>query len=350
MNRLAELILADASLVARKLDYDRLKHRSVLITGASGLIGTHLLASVSYLRSEAGLPVKVYGVVNSEPEQYFTDIAELGVAEILKGDLTDIGFVRSLPESDLIIHAAGYGQPGKFLQDPARTIALNTSALLELLKKVAPGGGFLFLSTSEVYTGAPSPPYRETDIGSTNTDHPRACYIEAKRCGETICFAYRQKGVEAKSARVALAYGPGTRAGDRRVINEFIHRGIEGEISLLDHGQARRTYCYVADAVEILWDILLTGSDAVYNVGGLSRVTIRELAQKIGDYLNASVSFPSDVPEGLAGAPEDVSLDMTKAEREFGKSEYVALEQGLRKTIEWQRLYYSSAMRGNGNG
>jgi UDP-glucuronate decarboxylase len=350
MNRLAELILDDASLVVGKLNHDELSRKRVLITGASGLIGTHLLASLSYLRSEAGLPLKVYGVVNSEPEEYFVDIAEFGDAEILRGDLTDPGFVRSLPESDLIIHAAGYGQPGKFLQDPAKTIALNTSTLLGLLEKVTVGGKLLFLSTSEVYTGAPRPPYRETDIGNTNTDHPRACYIEAKRCGETICIAYRQKGIDAKSARIALAYGPGTRAGDRRVINEFIHRGIEGEISLLDHGQARRTYCYVADAVEILWDILLTGADPIYNVGGSSRVTIRELALKIAEYLSVSVSFPSDIPEGLAGAPEDVFLDMTKAKREFGKSEYVDLAQGLERTIEWQKLYYSSTMRGDVNG
>ena len=200
----------------------------------------------------------------------------------------------------------------------------------------------MFLSTSEVYVGVPHPPYRETDIGNTNTDHPRACYIEAKRCGETICNAYRHMGIDAKSARISLVYGPGTRAGDRRVINEFILRGLRGEISLLDHGHAQRTYCYVTDAVEILWNIMLDGADAIYNVGGLSRISIRELTLKIGEYLNAPVVLPTDIPKGLAGAPEDVSLDMAKAKREFGKNVYIDLTEGLRRTIEWQKLYYAS--------
>ncbi len=350
MNRLAELILEDARLVVDKFNHDRLEGRSVLITGASGLIGTHLMASLSFLRSQAGLPLRVCGVVNSEPEAYFLDIATFGAVEIFRGDLVDASFVQGLPEADIVIHAAGYGQPGKFLQDPVKTIKLNTSALFGLFEKVAEGGKLLFLSTSEVYTGVPHPPYKETDIGNTNTDHPRACYIEAKRCGEAICAAYRNKGIDTKSARISLAYGPGTRAGDKRVINEFILRGLRGEISLLDHGHARRTYCYVTDAVEMLWNIMLDGADAIYNVGGRSRISIRELALKIGGYLNVPVVFPVDTPDGLAGAPEDVYLDMTKAEREFGKSEYVDFREGLKRTIEWQRLYYASATQEAANG
>jgi UDP-glucuronate decarboxylase len=346
MNSLTDLILKDARLVVREINHDRLRGRSVLVTGASGLIGTHLMASLACLRSEADLPLKVWGVVNSEPEAYFSSIAELGGLKVIRGDMADDSFVQSLPEADIVIHAAGYGQPGKFLKDPVRTIKLNTSALLGLFGKVAKGGKLLFLSTSEVYAGAPHPPYREVDVGSTNTDHPRACYIEAKKCGETICNAYREIGFDAKSARISLAYGPGTKAGDRRVINEFILRGLKGKISLLDHGYVRRTYCYVTDSVEMLWDILLDGTDAIYNVGGSSRVTIRDLAVTIGDYLNVPVVFPTDPAEGMAGAPEDVSLDMSKVEREFGKCAFIDFTEGLRKTIEWQRLYYASATVG----
>ncbi len=341
MNKLAGMILDDGRRAFEKVDHRALEGKRILITGVSGLIGTHLLASLNCLRAREDMSFKTYGVVNSDPEDYFYDIASFEGSEMLQGDLTDCDFVRSLPESDFIIHAAGYGQPGKFLQDPVKTITLNTVALLGLFEKVAAGGKLLFLSTSEVYVGVPQPPYRETEIGNTNTDHPRACYIEAKRCGEAICNAYRQKGIEAKSARVSLAYGPGTREGDKRVINEFIQRGLKGGISLLDQGYARRTYCYVTDATEIMWNILLRGSDAIYNVGGLSKVTIRDLAQKIGHYLDVPVSFPADVPGGLAGAPEDVYVDMAKVEGEFEKKEYIDLAEGLRRTIEWQKVFYA---------
>jgi len=341
MNRLAELILQDAHQIFAKIDYSELVGKRILITGASGLIGTHFLASLNYLKAKANLSLLVYAIVNNDPEEYFKDITGFDGVEIIGGDLTDASFVRNLPKANFIIHAAGYGQPGKFLQDPVKTIKLNTVALLGLFEKVVDNGKLLFISTSEVYTGSLHLPYSEKDIGNTNTDHPRACYIEAKRCGETICNAHRQKGIQAKSARVSLAYGPGTRKGDRRVINEFIQKGLEGGISLIDQGHARRTYCYITDAVEIMWNILLKGSGAIYNVGGLSKVTVRELAQRIGDYLKVPVIFPTDVSGSLTGAPNDVYMDMMKVEHEFKKREYIDLADGLTRTIEWQKLFYN---------
>jgi len=70
--------------------------------------------------------------------------------QIKKGDIADIDFVNSLEEADYIIHAAGYGQPGKFLQDKIKTIAINTTATMSLLKKLNSDGKFLFISTSEI--------------------------------------------------------------------------------------------------------------------------------------------------------------------------------------------------------
>lgn len=340
MNKLAELILEDARIVCEKMDYSEIEDKSILITGASGLIGVHFLASLNHLKTKIKVPFSAYSVISSNPTEYFKDISKFNGSKILQGDLTDINFCRGLPKADYIIHAAGYGQPGKFLKDPIGTIKLNTVTLLELFEKLAPRGKLLFLSTSEVYAGLPNPPYREVDMGATNTNHPRACYIEAKRCGETICNVYRQKGIEAKSARLSLAYGPGTKKGDGRVINEFIQKGLKGEISLLDQGQAKRTYCYVSDAIEIMWNILFKSADGIYNVGGHSKITIRELAQKIGGYLRVPVTYPDNVIKGIIGAPEDVFLDTSKAEREFNKKKYIDLAKGLRRTIEWQKLLY----------
>lgn len=196
------------------------------------------------------------------------------------------------------------------------------------------------MSTSEVYSGLPNPPYHENQIGTTNTTHPRSCYIEGKRCGEAICNAYRAQGVAAQSARLSLAYGPGTKSTDKRVINNFIFKALNGKIDLLDHGEAKRTYCYISDAVEILWHILLKGKEPIYNVGGNSKITIADLAKKIAAYTGAVVEFPQSLNSAMAGAPEDVSLDMSLVEKEFGKRDYVSLDEGLQRTIAWQRALY----------
>jgi UDP-glucuronate decarboxylase len=182
----------------------------------------------------------------------------------------------------------------------------------------------------------------ESDIGTTTPLHPRASYIEGKRGGETICNAYRSKGVRAVSARLALAYGPGTRKNDKRALNSFIEKALcQKRIELMDAGKAIRTYCYVSDAVELMWQAALHGTQPVYNIGGHSTVTIGELAKLVGKITNVPVSFPATQSE-VAGAPEEVRLDLTRPETEFRKSNYVSLEDGLRATIEWQRELYAS--------
>ena len=111
----------------------------------------------------------------------------------------------------------------------------------------------------------------------------------------------------------------------------------------MDSGQAKRTYCYVSDAVEIMWNILLFGKQPIYNVGGFSATTIASLAENIGKILKAEVSIP-EADTGLSGAPDDVRLDMSLVRKEFNKlqSDYTSLESGLKNTIEWQRELYKN--------
>jgi len=198
----------------------------------------------------------------------------------------------------------------------------------------------LFVSSSEVYSGLDKRLLSENDIGLTTPSHPRAVYIEGKRCGEAICNAMRDKGMNAAIARVALAYGPGTRKNDKRALNSFIEKALcKKNLELLDAGNAVRTYCYVADTVELLWKILINGHQRIYNVGGHSTVTIAELASMIGDIIGVPVVFP-ETQTKISGAPEEVCLDLTRIEKEFGKTKYVGLDDGLRATIEWQRSLY----------
>lgn len=237
---------------------------------------------------------------------------------------------------DYIVYGPGYGQPQMFGKDKVRTLAINTEMLLKAFQHLKPTGSMLYISSSEVYSGAPSP-HTEDMIGTTNPQHPRACYIEGKRCGEAICMAYKEQGYDVKIARLALAYGPGTKAGDTRVLNQFIEQALTtGEIRLLDKGEAQRTYCYVDDAAEMMLDILFKGKDVVYNVGGLSKLSIRELADTIGTMTGANVIL-GDAP--LTGSPDNVALDMTKTLQEFPR-DLVTMYNGLTETIEYQRKLY----------
>lgn len=338
MKKLTKLIYNDIARIS-EVDFSELHRKTILITGATGLIGTYLIASLKYFSDIGKVKPLIIAVAHNEPAPYFKELLPKG-SKIIKGDLSDVKFLEKLPKADYIIHSAGYGQPGRFLIDPIKTLRLNTVATYSLLDKLRPRGKFLFISTSEVYSGSNKIPYTEDDIGTTTTTHKRACYIEGKRCGEAITISYRVKGIDAKIARTSLVYGPGTKKGDQRALNSFIAKALDGRIEMLDSGSAKRTYCYVTDAIEMFWNILLFGVDPIYNVGGESKITIADLANNIGSYLNVPVIIPK-IEHTLSDAPEDVWLDLSKVKNEFKKNKFIGLEEGLAKTIEWQKILYS---------
>lgn len=337
MSKESEIITNNAVTILKNLDLSELGGKTILVTGASGLIGIHFLACLKLVRNSMEKPFKVIGVVNREPLPHVKEFLDYEGGTLIQGDLTDIDFCKKLPYADYIIHAASYGQPIRFMQNPLKTLKLNTLATFILFEKLKPEGKFLFISTSELYIGLSNPPFKESDIGIANTNHPRACYIEAKRCGEVIVNIYRELGVDAKSVRLASAYGPGTRLDDKRVISSFIQKAFHNEIKLMDHGKAVRAYCYVTDAVEIMWKVLLDGKESVYNVGGITQKTIAELANTVGTFMNVPVLFP-DSEDEVSGAPSKSWLDMSKVQQEFSKTKYVSLEEGILQTIEWYKL------------
>ena len=292
-------------------DLAQLAGKTVTITGSTGLIGTALLKSLAGVQAEIFTPTHAH---------------------------LSAGY--GIPMSDVVIHAAGFGQPAVFMQNPIDTIQVNTEMTLRLLKNLKAGGSFLFCSSSEVYNGLDKLA-TEADIGTTTLAHPRACYIESKRCGEAIINGYRQLGVKAFSARIAPTYGPGTRRHDTKAMSQFIESALlDKKIVLKDSGKAVRTYGYVDDVIEMLWNIVLNGTQPVYNVGGHAVVSIAGLARMIAKMEDVEVVIPADTPDSIGGSPI-VMLDLSRYEREFGKPQYVCLREGLRETIEYQRKLYA---------
>jgi len=309
------------------------KGKAVLVTGASGLIGTHILAVLATLNL-IGFKIRVIGRCHSLPAIHTAEIARLGGMTLVTGDDGN-----HWAEMDVIIHAAGYAQPAVFTANPVATLRLNTALTLELLDGLKPGGKFLFTSSSEVYSGLDEQTVDEQRIGTTTPSHHRACYIEGKRCGEAIVNAYRSAGVDAKSVRLGLTYGPGTRKHDQRAMSTFIEQALTTrEIKLKYTGLETRTFCYVSDVVETMFQVLLRGQHSVYNVGGGTKTCMSSIAREIARITNV----PCDVPlinEEITGA-QAVEMDTSRIKKEFGKTAFIGLEEGLKRTVEWQRGFY----------
>ena len=332
-------LFLEAENICRKVDFRPLDGATILITGASGLIGTHFLTTLCCLR-EIGLSVKVSAQIYSELPEHTEKIIQRGGFDVIRMDLSNFSQYSKLFDADVIIHLAGYGQPLRFMMNPVATLQINTSATIALLQHLASGGHFLFTSSSEVYSGLNNVAFTESVAGTTTPLHPRAAYIEGKRGGETACQVFHSQGIHSFAVRLGDIFGPGTRKHDKRALNSFVEMALcQNKIELLDTGKAVRTYCYVEDAVELMCKILLYGKESIYNVGGKTSVTIAELAKEIGQLANVPVIFP-DEKNGVSGSPEQLLLDLTRIDTEFCKKEFISLHDGLQTTIEWQRGLY----------
>jgi nucleoside-diphosphate-sugar epimerase len=331
-----KIIDNDVKLILQDLDLIWFAGKKILITGASGMIGFYLLKCFEYLMNNQQGPRELWAISRSGeyPEMLFLN----DKIKLKQMDLCDSYAINSLPLFDGILHAGGYAQPSVFLKNPLSTIAVNTNATMSLIHRLNSTGKFLFFSSSEVYSGSNKFPYKESDIGTTNTLHPRASYIEGKRCGEAIINSSRdQLNLDALSIRLSLVYGPGTKKNDKRVLNSIIDQSIgSGRIKLLDSGSAVRTYCYITDAIRMSLIVMTKGVNPIYNIGGNSEVTIRQLAEKIATITKSKLEIGKE-DKPLEGAPLRVQLDLTKTLDLFGTNNFIGIDEGLFRTVEWNK-------------
>lgn len=331
---LSDIVNNDVDYIWKNISIEEIKGKTILLTGGTGVLGSYFIHTINKFNENVENKATVYFVIHRGIPVFLDMLEEKPWIKMIQGDLTDLDFCRSLPNADIIIHAAGYGQPSLFMGDKLNTIRVNTFATDILLSKLNKNGRFLYISSSEIYSGSDRYPYIESEYGCTTPQHPRSCYIEGKRCGESLCMAYAEKGYDVKIARVSLAYGPCFKRGDKRVIYDFIEKARKGNIDLIDSGSAQRVYCYVSDAVELLWKIMLNGKEIVYNVGGDSQITIRNLADMVAKEMEAEVSVPL-VEEGMKDAPKVVYMNIDKVKDEFNKRNFIDLAEGVRRTVKW---------------
>jgi UDP-glucuronate decarboxylase len=349
----------DLTRLTERLDgvFRRMAGSELLITGGAGFLGYYLVqAPLAWNRANPSAdPIKVT----------VHDNFLRGVPAWLSGSddpslrLVERDVLAPLPVDeppfDFVIHAASIASPTYYRSYPIETMDANVEGLRLLLDHAAarvgsahPVTGLLFFSTSEIY-GDPDPaniPTAETYRGFVSCTGPRACYDESKRYGETLCVNFaQQRGVPVSIARPFNNYGPGLRIDDRRVVPDFARDILEGrDIVLLSDGSASRTFCYVADAVDGYYRILLDGRPGEpYNIGtDLPEISMRTLAERfaaiagpVTGYTGKVVVGTSDDPEYLTDNPNRRCPVIDKARTELGYEPEVELDDGLERALRW---------------
>lgn len=318
-------------------------NKKILITGANGVIGIGL---TNFFETLILNNCKLKLLLISKSELTIKRNKKIGFKKL---DLTSDNFSNNLSKFDYIFHCAGYGQPNKFLVKPLDTVLINTNALIKLSEKINKTGSLIYFSSSEVYNGLPGNNHNETQIGTLNTTSARSSYIESKRCGEAIINSLKNK--RAVSIRIALAYGPGAKTNDERVLNQFIISSIKNKkISMLDDGKKIRSYIFIEDAVKMIINISTKGKHKLYNVGGKESISIYKLAKKIQGITNCKIERPKNFnSKGLIGAPDKVRISINRYEKEFKIFKHKSLEYGLKKTIDWYKNIISNGSAKNSN-
>ena len=333
-----EIIEQDCREILRRVDVKKAKNKKILITGANGFLGQYIVSLFSFANKEIGLDCKINAVSLSAPNKIISSL--MSRDKNINYSRVDISKTFKREVYDYIFHAAGYGQPAKFVDEPLSLVKINVDATASLLES-SPKATFVFFSSAEIYGEIPPEkiPVREDFNGNCFLHTPRSVYAEAKRLGEALCAAYKRKyGVNAKIVRISHVYGPGLPLDDKRVMSEFIRKAsVEKSIKLLDEGKAVKTYGYIADVIVMILFIAFEGKGMIYNVGGKDSHSILGLAKKIAKYFKIKVEVPKDSSQlsHIGKEPSVVKLDLTKIKREMKKLKLTQFSEGLTRTIEW---------------
>lgn len=261
------------NVYSRRIPWEFMENKTILITGAYGMLASYMVYMLMYLNEKKGMHINVIALGRSKDkfEERFGSAGKYKYLKFYVSDLSDGKFPDV--KIDYIIHAASLASPQYYKVCPIEVILPNIIGNYHLLELASRNDvkGYLLFSTGDIY-GRVKGVNRisETDYGVMDTLDIHNCYSESKRMAETMCRAWMQeKNVEMKIARIWHTYAPTMDIkSDPRVFASFVKDIIyKRDIVMLSDGTAKRSFCYIADAIAGYFTILLCGQGGeAYNV------------------------------------------------------------------------------------
>jgi UDP-glucose 4-epimerase len=294
----------------------------VVVTGASGFIGSHVVDRLY----AAGHEPRIFDLVES-PHHSPSEV------ETVLGDLCDPDAVsRAVAGCDAVLHLAAVADVDQVTRDPAHADRVNVRGTQSLLDGVrdAEIARFVYASTIWVYGDATGPEALDED---TPLALPKHFYTATKIAGEMYTASYGELfGLEHSILRFGIPYGP--RSRPTAVVAAFTAKALAGQpLTIAGDGTQSRRFVYVEDlAAGVVASLAPAGANRIFNLVAQENVSVRAIARTVRDVVG-------DVPivhvEGRAGDLRGGNISGERAARELGWEATTAFADGVRRYVEW---------------
>lgn len=336
MNKENALYQQDLRNIVSMPDIETLHGKTILITGATGMVGTHLIDALMLLGD-----VKVYAVgrdknramdrLGSYYDSPLFTFVEQDVCNKFPSDI----------KPDIIIPLASNTHPLAYSQYPVETMLINIKGAEHALNlAVETGATVLYPSTVEVYGNAiGEDTFSEDYTGKLNLSTSRSCYTESKRSAEAMCQSFiAEKGAKVKIVRLSRLFGPTMLMTDSKASSQFIKKALAHEdIILKSEGNQLFSYTYITDAVRAMLHVLIYGEvGTAYNISCEScDVRLKEFAGLCAQYNGKDVIFelPSETERKGFSVAQKAVLDNSRL-RSIGWTPLYNMKEALWRTLD----------------
>ncbi|MEY8873638.1 NAD(P)-dependent oxidoreductase [uncultured Haemophilus sp.] len=334
----------DLAFVANKIfKTGTFNHSTVLVTGATGLIGSLIVKSMLYANQMLDCHITILASVRSleKAKDIFCDFPDKNLRFVTDSLLTPIQLDTAV---DFIIHTASITASKEMVENPSGVLLTAFESTKNLLQyvKYNPTCKMVYISSMEYY-GQVSDGYNdvtEEKLGYIDLSKPRSCYPESKRVCEALCNAYvAQYGLNVCSARLAQTFGAGVSFSDNRVFAQFAKSAVNNsDIILHTTGHSEGNYCYTIDAVYGIFLLLQRGAKGQsYNVAR-NHSTILNMAKMVADKIaHNKIKVEVCIPDNLnnLGYAPDVKLKLNSNKlKSLGWEPLVDLENMFKRMIK----------------
>lgn len=327
------------------LPWDKLKNKSILLSGATGMIGSFLIDSIMYINRSAELGCKIFAMGRDlqKAKKRFDAYWDDELFSFVEHDINYPMDAVDMDKVNYVIHLASNTHPLAYSQDPIGTITTNIFGIYNMLEfaYTHKSDRVAFASSNEIYgeNRGDVEKFDERYCGYIDCNTMRAGYPESKRCGEALCQAYiAQRGMDIVIPRLTRSYGPTLLESDSKALSQFLKKGLAGEnIVLKSAGTQYYSYTYVADAVAGLLYVLLKGEKGeAYNIADeASDIMLKDLAKIVADECGTEVVFEIPDDMELAGYSKATKARLENAKvRELSYVANFDIWAGIKRTLQ----------------